>query len=481
MLHRIFVFAICCPFASISGGMGYAAISISVGDSSFELVAVEPSSIVIDGPGNWARAWGGGFADRSFETIPPLYPSQDGSYLGNIFVTGDGNFAALYQDVVRIEAGTYTFNVGVAHEPGAEPTVAPFLINFEAVGFGSGTVLLEENLYNVGVANSSDLTNITATLTIPLGHPEIGRTLRPVLLTVGADAGSNPDDPRGSYMMDNVSMSFAPISGPERTIRVGSPSFDPSVWNTPFGSGDNATFHRPEMQLYPSQVGDQLAALIIRNEGGWGAALWQDTIPIEEGVYELTVAVAHDLDFAPTTSPFQINFESVAPNGAVTLLGENIFPVGAVNSSDLTDVTATLVIPSGMPNIGETLRLVLLATGNDAGSSSGADDPRAIYYLDNVRLEFESATGPGLVADFNNDGFVDGEDLLIWQSAYGINDDADANGDGISDGRDFLIWQRHFGSGVRMASAITVPEPMAITVVFLGMILGATARHRRIG
>ncbi len=71
------------------------ALDVFVGDSSFEDVALDPSSAVIDGPGTWATAFGGGFADRSFLADPPLYPSQSGDYLGNIFVTDEGNFAAL--------------------------------------------------------------------------------------------------------------------------------------------------------------------------------------------------------------------------------------------------------------------------------------------------------------------------------------------------------------------------------------------------
>ncbi|HMO83997.1 MAG TPA: hypothetical protein PKC18_03655 [Lacipirellulaceae bacterium] len=36
-----------------------------------------------------------------------------------------------------------------------------------------------------------------------------------------------------------------------------------------------------------------------------------------------------------------------------------------------------------------------------------------------------------LPADFNNDGKVDGEDLEVWEGAFGENALADANGDGV--------------------------------------------------
>lgn len=453
------------------------AVDIPVGNPSFEEPDVDSSSAVIDGPGSWAQAFGGGFADQAFLADPPLYPSQEGDYLGNIYVNEDGNFAALFQDVVRIEEGTYEFTVGVAHEPDAAPTSAPFLINFEAVGFGGPTTLLEENLFTVGDTNSNDLTDITATVEIPPGHPEIGRMFRPVLLTTGPDAGSNPEDPRGSYMMDNARLDFTPTDGPERSIRVGQPSFDPPVWNTPFGSGANATVYHPESQLFPSQEGDQLGALTVRDDGGWGAAFWQDTVPIEEGTYSLTVGVAHDPDFEPTTAPFLINFESVSETGAVTLLGENEFPFGSANSSDLTDLTATLEIPEGLPNIGETLRLVLLTVGEDIGSNPEADDPRATYLLDNVRLEFEPTGGSLLTADFDGDGDVDADDLTTWEGAYGMNADADADGDGDSDGSDFLVWQQQFGSS--STAAVAVPEPTSLCVLLIGLAMIAGKRSSR--
>ncbi|MBN1852381.1 MAG: lamin tail domain-containing protein, partial [Pirellulales bacterium] len=54
-------------------------------------------------------------------------------------------------------------------------------------------------------------------------------------------------------------------------------------------------------------------------------------------------------------------------------------------------------------------------------------------------------------ADFNSDGDVDRDDLLIWQGGFGIRTGAaqsqgDADGDGDVDGNDFLSWQQ-FHSG----------------------------------
>ena len=73
-------------------------------------------------------------------------------------------------------------------------------------------------------------------------------------------------------------------------------------------------------------------------------------------------------------------------------------------------------------------------------------------------------------ADFDHDGDVDGDDLVIWQGAYGANALGDADGDGDSDGQDFLIWQRSYNAGAPVATATVVPEPTGLWLVLIGLI-----------
>lgn len=72
---------------------------------------------------------------------------------------------------------------------------------------------------------------------------------------------------------------------------------------------------------------------------------------------------------------------------------------------------------------------------------------------DNITFEFKDNFK--LLADFNNDDRVDGNDFLIWQSNFGkINyENGDANRDGKVNGNDFLIWQADFGKSIHS------PEP----------------------
>ncbi len=62
-------------------------------------------------------------------------------------------------------------------------------------------------------------------------------------------------------------------------------------------------------------------------------------------------------------------------------------------------------------------------------------------YLYNV----SSVLPPG--ADFNDDGVVDGADLLLWESSSPIPR-LDINGDDQVDGNDFLLWQRSYSNEI---------------------------------
>lgn len=78
-------------------------------------------------------------------------------------------------------------------------------------------------------------------------------------------------------------------------------------------------------------------------------------------------------------------------------------------------------------------------------------------YIDNIRV---GTLPPPADADFNNDTFVNGDDLTIWKGAFGLGNPAgDADGDSDSDGADLLVWQRQLGVIEGVVAA--VPEPAA--------------------
>jgi len=85
-------------------------------------------------------------------------------------------------------------------------------------------------------------------------------------------------------------------------------------------------------------------------------------------------------------------------------------------------------------------------------------------------LVVSATTVPG---DFSGNGFVDGEDLSIWQTGFGQPSgastlDGDADEDGDVDGADFLVWQRSFAPESFTNTAV-VPEPSGLVLLFFGL------------
>jgi hypothetical protein len=90
-----------------------------------------------------------------------------------------------------------------------------------------------------------------------------------------------------------------------------------------------------------------------------------------------------------------------------------------------------------------------------------------------------------LPSDFDQDGDVDGDDFLLWQSGFptlsgATKFDGDADEDGDVDGDDFLIWQSEFPSpGVGAAASVTAPEPAALLLLWpITVLAAARCRHR---
>ena len=86
--------------------------------------------------------------------------------------------------------------------------------------------------------------------------------------------------------------------------------------------------------------------------------------------------------------------------------------------------------------------------------------------------------------DFNFDREVDGSDLAIWESGFGLANNAarnqgDADGDSDVDGRDFLSWQRQSTS--QFSSLNNIPEPSSIAglMAFVGAALICYRQYSR--
>ncbi|MEO0530427.1 MAG: hypothetical protein AAF266_07580 [Planctomycetota bacterium] len=90
----------------------------------------------------------------------------------------------------------------------------------------------------------------------------------------------------------------------------------------------------------------------------------------------------------------------------------------------------------------------------------------------------------GIRGDYNSDGLIDAADYAVWrdqenQTGFSLAADGDANG--VVDNADYVIWTENYGeSNALSMSAVTVPEPMALSVSLVSL-LGSALARRHVG
>jgi hypothetical protein len=131
--------------------------------------------------------------------------------------------------------------------------------------------------------------------------------------------------------------------------------------------------------------------------------------------------------------------------------------------------------------IGHNLGLGHTSSGGaNLMSPSGTTEQLTSQQIDivlNSRFLQEAAEVPA--GDFTGDGVVNGADLTVWRTAYGVNSSGDADGDNDTDGRDFLQWQKHYGAGT-LTDFATIPEPGGVMLLLVGSFWLEIVRVRKL-
>ena len=118
------------------------------------------------------------------------------------------------------------------------------------------------------------------------------------------------------------------------------------------------------------------------------------------------------------------------------------------------------------------------AIGSITGTFSAVNAPifngqtlNVVYGVNQVTLQVGDANF--LAADFDENGFVNGADLMRWKTNFGTGAThalGNADGDGDVDGADFLVWQRQLGGQQSLPSAPPVPEPGSLALAALALL-----------
>ena len=101
------------------------------------------------------------------------------------------------------------------------------------------------------------------------------------------------------------------------------------------------------------------------------------------------------------------------------------------------------------------------------------------FNLTQFRVQGEPASAPAFPGDFDRDNDVDGDDLLVWGVAYGVSNAADADNDSDSDGADFMLWQKNHGSVLIPTGVHAIPEPSALILAALSLLVTSSSRRTR--
>jgi len=185
------------------------------------------------------------------------------------------------------------------------------------------------------------------------------------------------------------------------------------------------------------------------------------------------ISVESGESLSATASAYIRSQDALAGGNVVTMKFDyySVFG-GAFDSADYLSSSASVTIGDSATNHDEWLEHTLTATAPE-----GAVEARLVFlfdqpnngvgaiHIDNVNLLVVDLTAD---ADANDDGKVDGRDLLDWQLGLGQTGtlsvaDGDFNHDDLVNDGDLGIWQQQYGT-LAPGSIAVVPEPTALVL-----------------
>ena len=175
----------------------------------------------------------------------------------------------------------------------------------------------------------------------------------------------------------------------------------------------------------------------------------------------------HNLE-SPAGFTSALDFDALAAGGDTEVFATTLEAFSGLVSGDSRPFSATFA-----PTVEGQFSATYVLQLSDIDVPGSASQFLALLLTGTATLE--------LLADFDRDRDVDGEDFLAWQSGFGITTGAirgngDADGDGDVDGEDFLTWQAEFTVGAGRGSG--VPEPAAVAMLALLVVVAAGTRSR---
>jgi probable HAF family extracellular repeat protein len=154
-------------------------------------------------------------------------------------------------------------------------------------------------------------------------------------------------------------------------------------------------------------------------------------------------------------------------------VGDNIVPFIWDASHGMRSIQEMLLNEFGLAAslAGLTLTLTPLISADGKILAGTAFDKLGGFHGWRVDLNAHPARSP--LGDLDQNGVVEGPDLIKWSDSFGgieaASTQGDVDGDADVDGTDFLLWQRLLGSAVPALSANgTLPEPTGLLLIVAG-------------